>query len=145
MSPTGSRTEILFLYGSLLQQTGNQQVDRIMSRFSRPLYRGYILGRLYDLGQYPGVIESAQENDRVFGQLVELSRAGFILPQLDKFEDYRPKDAGLGQYIRKRIKVYAQGKKTTSMAWCYIYNQPVNEDKWIRGGDWLQHCSHRTA
>lgn len=140
-----SRTETLFLYGSLLQRTGHNSVDRIMSRFSRPLYRGYIHGRLYDLGQYPGVIESDKDTDRVFGMLVELSRASFVLPQLDKFEDYRQKQAEHSQYLRKQVEVYSVDKNKTEMAWCYIYNQPVNEDQWIRSGDWLSWSNNRSA
>jgi gamma-glutamylcyclotransferase (GGCT)/AIG2-like uncharacterized protein YtfP len=134
-----SRTELLFLYGSLLERTGQQQVDRIISRFTRVLYQGYVQGQLFDLGDYPAFIPTDRPGDRVFGTVVELSRAAFNLPLLDRFEDYRPNDESNSLYLRRRIMVTCLPPRRESEAWCYVYNRPVRPDMLIRSGRWLVH------
>lgn len=134
-----SRTELLFLYGSLLERTGHQQVDRIISRFTRVLYQGYVQGRLYDLGNYPGLLTSEQPGDHVFGRVVSLSRAAFNLPLLDRFEDYRPKDENNSQYLRRRIPITCLPLRREVEAWCYLYNRPVKPESLIPSGHWLEH------
>lgn len=137
--------ELLFLYGSLLDRTGHQQIDRIISRFTRELYQGYVQGQLYDLGSYPGLLPSDQPGHRVFGKVVGLSRAAFNLPLLDRFEDYRPKDEANSQYLRRRIRVTCLPAKRDVEAWCYIYNRPVRPEMLIPSGQWLLHQQRRQS
>ncbi|MGD9000643.1 MAG: gamma-glutamylcyclotransferase [Granulosicoccaceae bacterium] len=134
-----SRTQLLFLYGSLLEGTGHQQVDRIISRFTRVLYQGYVQGQLFDLGDYPALVTSDRPGNRVFGAVVELSRASFNLHLLDRFEDYRPNDESNSLYLRRRIMVTCLPLKREVEAWCYVYNRPVRPDMLIRSGQWLAH------
>ena len=46
--------QLLFVYGTLLAATGYPEVDAAMAS-GRLLGPAYIHGRLYDLGDYPGV------------------------------------------------------------------------------------------
>lgn len=133
-----SRTEILFLYGSLQARTGHDQVDRIIARFTRVMYQGYVHGQLYDLGRYPGLLASDDSQQRVFGRVVSLSRAAFNLPLLDKFEDYRDKDQQGSEYLRRRVQVFCPHNRQLE-AWCYLYNRPVQPESLIRSGSWLAH------
>jgi gamma-glutamylcyclotransferase (GGCT)/AIG2-like uncharacterized protein YtfP len=138
-----SRTEMLFLYGSLLERTGHQQVDRIISRFTRILYQGYVQGQLFDLGNYPGLLMSKRPGDRVFGKVVSLSRAAFNLPLLDRFEDYRPNDETNSLYLRRRVTITCLPLKRQVEAWCYVYNRPVKPEMLIPSGHWLAHLQRQ--
>src|SRR6187549_1849710 len=47
---------LLFTYGTLMLTTGIPEVDAVLQDAGTSLGRGWIRGRLFDLGEYPGAI-----------------------------------------------------------------------------------------
>lgn len=52
---------LLFTYGTLMLTTGIPDVDAVLRDAGTSLGRGWIRGRLFDLGQYPGAIAAVPE------------------------------------------------------------------------------------
>jgi len=92
-----------------------------------------IAGELYDLGDYPGLVEGDGVCQAVRYRIADTT----IVAALDAFEDHVPGDPAASLYLRKRISLLdAAGAKTGEMAWAYIYHRPVTEAARIPSGDW---------
>jgi len=94
--------------------------------------KGYILGRLYDLGNYPGFILSSVPEEKVFGEIYELQKPKEILKVLDDFEESWPLYSEDAEY--KRIKLDVFYNDHTIKCWVYVYNWSVDEQKQIKSG-----------
>ncbi len=84
---------------------------------ARVIGRGTVRGILYDLGDYPGLVDGS-ETDRVAGLLLELSDAG-ALALLDRYEGVEE-----GLYARRTVAV-GLDDGGTSDAWVYFYARSV--------------------
>lgn len=120
----------LFVYGTLRQHPRNPLTDRTLARTR---------GRLYHLGNFPGMLESEDPQDQVIGELVEVSNNRLV--DLDLYEGYIPYNLESSLYIRKEVEVFNENTQQIEMAWTYIFNQtnPWREH-WVRieSGDWFK-------
>ncbi len=85
-----------------------------------------IPGALWDLGEYPGLVEGGGE---VRGELYEVELA--TLAALDAYEE----EGSL--YLRKRVAL----NEPRLEAWVYLYNGSLDRARPIPGGCWRTHCS----
>lgn len=92
-----------------------------------------IAGHLYDLGRYPGFIETAirESPPLVQAELYEILDAK-ALSLFDEYEGYYPNDHNHSYYLRKSVQLI--GEEIT--AWCYIYNQSIEDYPLIESGCW---------
>lgn len=88
-----------------------------------------IAGRLYDLGDYPGVVLGGEGIVR--GDLLLPGHSG-VLAALDRYEDYDPADPDRSEYLRVRVTTLG-GQE----AWVYAYALDVTDRPVIADGDWL--------
>ena len=109
----------LFVYGTLLSSS-NVQVAVDLRKKSKILGEAYTLGRLYDLGSYPGYIPTQNKKEKVFGQLLEIQDLS-ILIDLDEYE-------GVPELYR-REEVECVSQNGIVMAHIYIY-QGLLEEAW---------------
>jgi len=135
--------ETLFLYGSLLTGSGNRALDRLVARHCRTLGRGYIRARLYDLGPYPGAVASDKPQERVYGELFELTKPHHCLPRLDTYEGYLPNAPEHSEYLRDRVIATLEGSRRTVQAWVYFFNGAVTHQPRITRGDYLAYRARR--
>ncbi|GCD08774.1 gamma-glutamylcyclotransferase family protein [Clostridium tagluense] len=108
-----SESIVVFVYGTLM--SGNSNHERYLSKarfVGDAIAEGFAL---YDLGSYPGIIHS--ENDNVKGQLYIIDSR--ILRELDILEE----EGSL--YIKKLINV-VNYKNETQEAYVYVYNNDVS-------------------
>jgi gamma-glutamylcyclotransferase (GGCT)/AIG2-like uncharacterized protein YtfP len=118
----------LFVYGHLRPgQAGHEQLG--LARCTQSLGEARIHGRLYDLGDYPGLIPGGE--DIVQGDLV-----GFEDPtlwaRLDDYEDCDPGQPDLSEYRRVETDLHdGRGR-----AWVYVYNRSVEGLIPIASGVW---------
>ena len=98
-------------------------------------------GRLYDMGNYPMMVE--QQNEPVKGKLITVSESSYeaITAVLDALEGFDPEKPTTSAYRRlERVVECENGRFVT--AWLYL-GQP----KFVRGlpsipsGDWVKHIS----
>jgi gamma-glutamylcyclotransferase (GGCT)/AIG2-like uncharacterized protein YtfP len=117
----------LFIYGTLHPNRAPAEIA-VTARLLESLGRATIQGRLFNLGEYPGVILSNSPADIVPGELFQFPDDPMILARLDAYEDFRPDNPGRSLFLRQRV--YATlldnpdvGKKVA--CWVYTYNRPL--------------------
>jgi gamma-glutamylcyclotransferase (GGCT)/AIG2-like uncharacterized protein YtfP len=129
----------LFVYGTLMStaagELGRVQRDRL-ARESRGLGPATMAGaRLYDLGRYPGLVESSHVNDVVHGEVVALLNPQRTLAWLDNYEGVLPGDPCRSDYARLERPVrLACGRELN--AWLYVFLKDVGARRAIASGRW---------
>lgn len=91
-------------------------------------------GILYDLGEYPALVDGDGE---VKGELYVVSDA--LLVELDGYEGYRPTDDDTSLYVRERrdVRITDDEVEDETEAWVYIYNRDLPDDaEPVASGDW---------
>jgi gamma-glutamylcyclotransferase (GGCT)/AIG2-like uncharacterized protein YtfP len=128
-----NRMTYLFVYGTLRRGYAHP-VQAQLARQGRWLGAGWLRGRLYDLGGYPGFVPAPDPRTWVQGDVYELAPAGTLLAALDAYEE-----SGLApgaEYVRRRYLVRME-KENWRTAWVYVYNWPVPVQRLISSGDYL--------
>ena len=83
--------ERVFFYGTL--RTGFNRTTRAgIDEYLKFTGRGWIDGKLFDLGIYPAAVPATDA--RVRGEVFEITDAATVLTALDRIEGYRPGRAG---------------------------------------------------
>ncbi len=136
MSLSAAPDELLFVYGTLRRDVG-APAYALFAEHARYLDEGYVSGRMYDLGEYPGVVLSNQPGDRVFGEIYTLGTPEPTLALLDRYEgvagtrgDQPP------QYERLEVPVSSQSHGPAT-AWIYVYLLAIDDHARIPTGDYL--------
>ncbi len=130
------KTDYLFVYGTLMKASENA-MHRLLLPHCKLVSRAWILGKLYQIHHYPGVVESKHAYERVYGELYQLSNLNHVLAQLDDYEECSAAFPTPHEYQRKRVTVYLSENKS-QQAWAYIYAYPVSEQNRIVSGDFLE-------
>lgn len=126
------KTAYIFVYGTLMQSSGHA-MHKKLSDGSEFISSGWLQGQLYQIHDYPGVIESDAVSDRVYGEVYRLTDLT-LLRQLDDFEQCSHAFPEPHEYLRKTVNItLPSGKKLR--AWAYIYNYPVDPARRIISGD----------
>ena len=125
----------LFVYGTLRRTARHQMSERIARR-GRFLGRAKTRGFLYDLGEYPGVVQT-DEDAWVVGELYGLDDPNEALAELDIYEGCGPNDEEPHEYIRKLVTV-VQEEGDQIKAWVYYYRGPLNTARRIVCGDYVR-------
>jgi gamma-glutamylcyclotransferase (GGCT)/AIG2-like uncharacterized protein YtfP len=129
----------LFVYGTLMQAArgtlGQAQRARL-KREARILGPATIAGaRLYDLGRYPGLVETGDPADVVHGEALVLLNPERTFLWLDAYEDIDPRDGAENPYARLQRPIrLARGDVT--VAWVYVFLRDVARRRVIPGGKW---------
>ena len=129
-------TDLLFAYGTLMKPWSHAAA-RFLHENSEYLGTASLTGRLYDLGDYPGLIYDAGNSTQVQGQLFRLKNPAQILPSLDDYEGASETSPESGLF-RKELLPVLFGQRIFS-AWVYTYNQPLNGARLIPSGDYLSY------
>lgn len=110
----GQQTNLLFVYGSLKRgyslHSELQEQQFVAEAVTPPDYR------LFDIGQYPGMVKVVSEGRSVKGELYQVTPR--CLLRLDEVEGV---DEGL--YVRTTIPLASPSQ--TEQVWTYLYLQPV--------------------
>lgn len=123
---------LIFIYGSL--RRGSVASMSIRFPHSQFVTEAKVNGRLYDLGDFPGLLldESAST---VVGEVYEVD--GVILKDLDDFERS-------SNYVRKQVEAsLGEDKK---MCWTYEPNPEFYSlSTLIKSGDWIEYLNDRVV
>lgn len=122
----------LFVYGTLLQSLDNP-MSRFLKNHSEFLGKGFINGKIYDVGAYPAAILSDLKTDKIYGTVLKITDAEKTFEVLDTYEGLEDSPP---LYLKKSISVHLENKSCVK-AWVYIYNRSVNHLKQISSGDYL--------
>jgi gamma-glutamylcyclotransferase (GGCT)/AIG2-like uncharacterized protein YtfP len=124
--------EYLFAYGTLLDRHAASEVAPVIERL-KPVGRGYIFARLYDLGEYPGAILDRSQRHKVFGRIFELPVDTGVLERLDAYEGFNPRNRARNLFVRKRTMIKRPNRRSLH-GWVYVYNRDVNSSPIIQTG-----------
>lgn len=131
-------TNQLFVYGSLMPALtsafGKAERTRL-AKESTVIGPAHVAGRLYDLGDYPGLVCDEHAPTQVHGVLVRLVSADQTFHWLDAFEDIVPSRARTENvYVRVLRPVRSGGQNFE--VWIYeLQRQPEGASE-IGSGRW---------
>jgi gamma-glutamylcyclotransferase (GGCT)/AIG2-like uncharacterized protein YtfP len=127
----------IFFYGTL--RTGfNRRTG--LDEFLKFIGRGWIQGKLFDLGIYPAAVPA--DEGRVWGEVFEIGDSSKVLDALDRIEGHRPADPERSLYNRVRVSVTLDDGHTDD-AWVYFYNAPLGRAPRIASGDYVEHLKNK--
>ena len=124
----------LFAYGTLAAPNAPSEIAATVKRL-KCVGEGFIHGRLYDLGEYPGAVLSRQPADKVFGKIFELPADPELLDRLDAYEGFEPQQPNKSLFIRKRTSIQRPNRDTLT-GWVYEYNGNVRSEREIKNGQY---------
>ena len=117
----------LFVYGHL--QRGQVGYERLgLVKNTQWLGEAQVQGRLYEIGDYPGLILDGEEV--VKGELIAFDDTA-LWAALDDYEDCDRDDPETSEYRRVEIDMLGGGR-----AWVYVYNRSVDDLVMIASGRW---------
>src|SRR5262249_5253665 len=134
-TPGGPVSPYLFVYGTL-RRAGGHPMAHFLTAHARLVGAASAPGRLYDLGAYPGMVDAADESERVRGEVYELHEPEATLTALDRYEGCGPQDPRPWLYERQLTAVTLDGGGRLS-AWVYLYRGPLTGARPIPSGDYL--------
>ena len=122
----------LFVYGTLMRGMPFPMAF-FLEQHAVFQEEGWLPGRLYDLGGYPGLVHLPQQENRVIGHVFELTNQE-VLEKLDAYEMINPAAPEHSEYLRMTLSV----KTNSGLLDCqvYLYNQPVDGLMEIPEGNW---------
>jgi gamma-glutamylcyclotransferase (GGCT)/AIG2-like uncharacterized protein YtfP len=131
----------LFVYGTLLASVAGRAHQMLATRADL-VSRGSIAGRLYDVGDYPAAVSSADGGARIHGELYAIrpGREDELLADLDRYEGFAPGRSGQSLFVRTEVAVERQGGGTTA-AWTYVFNRSLDGLPRIASGDYASHAA----
>jgi len=129
----------VFFYGTL--RTGFNRTTRAgVDAFLKFTGRGWINGKLFDLGIYPAAVPATDA--RVWGEVFEMSDAAKVLAALDRIEGYRQSEPDRSLYMRSQVSATLDDGREESV-WVYFYNAPLGRAPRITSGDYLEHLKSK--
>src|ERR1700736_23027 len=126
----------LFVYGTLMRGF-DHPMAKLLSRSADFVGEAFCRGRLYRIKHYPGLVESDNPADIVFGEVYRLRAREELLREFDMYEACGEGFAEPTEYVRKMLPVTRDGR-TAEEAWTYIYNWPVARLPRIASGRFME-------
>ena len=133
----------LFVYGTLMRASGHSMAARLESQ-SLYLGPGCISAKLYNLGSYPGAVQSDKARDSVHGDVVKLLRPASTLAWLDKYEGCGAGAPEPQAYERVMAPVVLSAGERRD-AWVYFYRLPVHRARHVPHGRFRGRAGGRPA
>jgi gamma-glutamylcyclotransferase (GGCT)/AIG2-like uncharacterized protein YtfP len=130
----------LFAYGTLLSRHIPTEIAPLM-RHLRRVAQGWVRGRLFDLGEYPGAILEKTGNP-IYGEVFELPPVQRFLSQLDAYEGFLPRQRKASLFVRERWPVMLNGGERRD-CWVYVYKGPLQNARLIPSGRYRARRSAR--
>ena len=121
----------LFVYGTLLQDF-NSAMSRFLEKQAVFVAKGYFLGKLFEVDNFPGAILSTHESEKVHGSLYKINDIHKTFEVLDAYEGVAD-----GLYNRLLIEAHLHSGNTVK-TWAYIFNHPTAHLKQIVSGNYLK-------
>lgn len=130
MTPT-----LIFVYGTL-RRDPSHEMFHLLAKHARYLDDATVQGRLFDLGEYPGMV--SDESARVLGEVYDIDPAKWndVISRLDKYEGCAFDDPKPHEYRREVVHArLASG--AVLPAWAYVLNRRPPTEQEIESGDYL--------
>ena len=131
-------SEYIFVYGTL--RRGMPLYRYLEGGKARFVGEGRIVGRLFDLGEYPGATPDPKRFSTVRGEVHELLAAEETLSVLDDIEGYDSEKPERSLFERRAVSVTLDAGRSLK-AWVYFYRRPLMAATEIPDGDYGRYRS----
>lgn len=128
--------DYLFVYGTLRRDI-NSEMYHLLARYGKFVGNASFQGKLYMVDYYPGLVQSDNPQDVVYGEVYKLSCPETVLSRLDEYEECGPKFSEPTRYVRRKHDVTLKTGEVMS-AWVYIFERPTVGLQLIESGDFLR-------
>ena len=123
----------LFVYGTLMSAAGHPMGARL-AREAKRIGPASIQGRLYRIAWYPGLVDSVDAAERVYGELFALANPVAAFGWLDAYEGVR---GGNNDNEYARVERLARLSAADAvLAWVYLYQCNPPSQGLIADGRW---------
>jgi gamma-glutamylcyclotransferase (GGCT)/AIG2-like uncharacterized protein YtfP len=132
-----SNPQHLFVYGSLMTTLAHPMGARLRTEATR-VGPAVFQGRLYRISWYPGVLDSADANDTVHGEVYRLADAERAFTWLDEYEGIRIGGSSVAQpdEYRRVERLVTLESGATLTAQIYLYSRLVDATARVISGRW---------
>ena len=117
-------------------------MDKLLARHCEFFADAFMQGILYDVDGYPGVTESVNPADKVYGELYKIQWATQLWPRLDHYEQCSNAFVKPYEYVRKKRTVSLKNGENVQ-AWIYLFNWKAAGLFRIHSGDYLRYLEGR--
>ncbi|PJJ84973.1 gamma-glutamylcyclotransferase family protein [Mucilaginibacter auburnensis] len=131
-------TDLLFIYGSLMDS--QNEFGLYLQRNAVLIDEGFAIGKLYDIGEYPGAILD-NEGYQLKGKIYQLNNIETNLRVLDDYEGYGDDQLQPNLFIRRLFEIETQSGHLK--CWIYLYNLPVDGLIEITSGNYFAYRQHK--
>ena len=125
----------LFVYGTL-RRACQHALFKVLDNQAEFVAEATFPGLLYMIYDYPGVIESTESSDIVYGEVYYLNDVNRVLSALDEYEECSLAFPTPTEYQRCKRLVKLNNQQIIE-AWIYLYNRPIGNLPRIKSGDFL--------
>ena len=129
-------TSTLFVYGTLRKDARNSMYQLLMHQATF-VGCAWVQGRLFNLGEYPGLVPSFDSGSWVQGEVYALDNPLQTLSRLDEYEGCAPSDPEPHEFERVELDVVMKSGKREN-AWAYVYKGSTMNKREILTGDYLK-------
>jgi gamma-glutamylcyclotransferase (GGCT)/AIG2-like uncharacterized protein YtfP len=129
-------SDYLFAYGTLQPGLAPGEAAPLVAKLV-PVGAGFIYGRLYDLGRYPGAVLDPASGRKVFGTVLELPGEASFLRELDDYEAFDPDAPGESLFLRISQLVELESGGALS-CWIYVYTGTLNHARVLESGRFMK-------
>ncbi|MDX1642261.1 MAG: gamma-glutamylcyclotransferase family protein [Balneolaceae bacterium] len=127
-------TDHIFVYGSLRREF-RSPARKVLDNHAEFVGEATLQGKLYMIDWYPGVVESNDPGDIVYGEVYKIKNENIVLTKLDRYEGCSPADPKPHQFTRKEKRVKLNNGKDL-LAWVYLFVSDLSEKEQISSGDY---------
>jgi len=131
---------LLFVYGTLLRDTGND-MSNLLKQDAHFVDDAIYNGKLYMVEDYPGIIPSSNQSDKVDGEVYQLNEPDKLLQILDEYEECGKEFPTPTEYMREIQDIKLKNGKTCK-AWVYIYKRSVENLEQIISGNFKEYINN---
>lgn len=124
-------SEYLFAYGTLRPDHSPNEIASAVARL-RHVGEGFIRGKLFDLGDYPGAVLDPSYKEKISGTVFRLPKDETLLRKIDEYEEFDPKTPDKSLFVRRLHPVELTAGKTLQ-CWVYVYNQRLKKARRLTG------------
>lgn len=120
-------------------QDFTSEITQVLRSRSEFVGEGWINGKLYDLGSYPGLVYEAEGDKSVRGEVYRMHRPDLLLPVLDYYEMIDPAQPAHNEYKRSLLPITMFDQ--IQDCWTYVFQQSVAAFPEISSGDYRTYFS----
>jgi len=126
----------LFVYGTL-RRDPSHDMFHLLAKYGRFMGDATVSGRLFDLGEYPGMI-SSDNAGQVVGEVYEIDPTCWdrVIARLDEYEGCSPEDPQPHEYRRELVNTRLTSGRMLP-AWAYVIAGLPEKQREIKSGDYL--------